>query len=267
MISLNTEGSDQPRPDSWLPTLHFARKWTIAPAVVFFLFLTVGSWIFDHSAPGIRWITFSVLISGVFYLLLWPAAGLLHQAWREFQVNHRPDLGGRWVVGALVALGVGLWLFRLSGGLLWAWFDIPVFSFGSQQQSKTAIHDGGHNPFLHSDSEAIPMGPLDPNHPVYRAILNEATGGPPNFSRDWRVLEFDCGTACQQLVLIHQNSRNILWGPTASAGARYGVESNRLVINPPENIAEAYGDDPPEWLETVEFELVGQDQPRLRRLP
>lgn len=269
MISLGSKSDPPPEPpasDFWVPTFRFARKWMMVPAIVLFLFLTIGSWVFDQRLPDGRWLLFSILISAVLYVLLMPAAGLVYQAWREFQVYGRPDLGGRWVIAAMIALLAAIWLFRISGGALWSWMEIPVFSFSHDVRPAVVQSTGEADNFLPPGSEALPIGPLDPAHPVYRHVLDQDDGAPANFARDWRILELPCGTACQQLVLIHRNSRVILWGPTASVGARYSLESRTLIINPPEGIAEGYGDQPPEWLETVTYQLVDGERPRLRQL-
>lgn len=267
MIRIRIDDTPDPPSRSWNETLRFSRKWMAVPALVLLVFLAIAGFVSGGEISYGRWLLFSVAIALVFYLLLLPAAGLTYQAWREFQHYGRPELGGRWVIAGLVALLLGLWLFRIAGGALLVWMEIPLFTFSSAAPPGADEKHSGEVVFPSEPwTGAVEVGVLEPGHPVYRFVLEQDDRGPANFAREWRLVLVPCGTACQQVLLFHRSSRNIIWGPTASAGVAYSENANLLVVNPPQHIEEAYGTEVPEWLETHTYQLHGGDRPRLVRL-
>lgn len=55
------------------------------------------------------------------------------------------------------------------------------------------------------------------------------------------------------LAPLHPDRRRtgkVSFGPTASAGIAHRLTSRLLIVNPPETMAEAYGNKPPGWLKT-----------------
>lgn len=76
-----------------------------------------------------------------------------------------------------------------------------------------------------------------------------------NFAQCWHVTEISCGTSCSQIALTHLPTNEQFSGPVATVGATFRVNSRLLVLNPAENISEAFGDSPPEWAVTEHFVL------------
>ncbi len=76
-----------------------------------------------------------------------------------------------------------------------------------------------------------------------------------NFAQCWHVTEISCGTSCAQIALTHLPTGEQFSGPVATVGATFRVNSRLLVLNPAENIVEAFGDSPPQWAVTEHFVL------------
>lgn len=86
----------------------------------------------------------------------------------------------------------------------------------------------------------------------FRTMLRNGAKKGPNFAGNYTVVMWGCGTSCQFIALVDaRNGKVYDTGITASAGASYKINSNLLVVNPPENIAEGYGGgQAPDWLKT-----------------
>ena len=85
---------------------------------------------------------------------------------------------------------------------------------------------------------------------TFRTRLLAAAKNRPNFAGHMIVTSWGCGTACQIIALIDARTGKVSFGPTASAGIAHRLTSRLLIVNPPETIAEAYGNKPPGWLKT-----------------
>ena len=82
---------------------------------------------------------------------------------------------------------------------------------------------------------------------TFRTRLREAPAQGPNFAGHMIVATWGCGTSCQTVALIDARNGRVYFGPTASLGVKHRLDSRLLVVNPPEEIKEAFGDKPPEW--------------------
>lgn len=82
---------------------------------------------------------------------------------------------------------------------------------------------------------------------MFRTRLREAAPGGPNFAGHMTVVTWGCGSSCQAVALIDARNGRVYFGPTASLGVKHRLDSRLLVVNPPEEIKEAYGDKPPDW--------------------
>lgn len=82
---------------------------------------------------------------------------------------------------------------------------------------------------------------------MFRTRLREAAPKGPNFAGHMTVVTWGCGTSCQTVALIDARNGRVYFGPTASLGVKHRLPSRLLVVNPPEEIKEAYGDTPPDW--------------------
>ena len=83
--------------------------------------------------------------------------------------------------------------------------------------------------------------------PTFRTRLGEAAAKGPNFAGHMTVATWGCGTSCQAVALIDARNGRVHFGPTASLGVKHRLDSRLLVVNPPEEIKDAYGDKPPDW--------------------
>jgi hypothetical protein len=89
----------------------------------------------------------------------------------------------------------------------------------------------------------------------FRTRLREGALTGPNFAGHMTVILWGCGTSCQTVALVDARNGRVYFGPTAAAGAKYRVDSRLLVVNAPEDVKEAYGNDPPDWAGKPEYYL------------
>jgi hypothetical protein len=88
---------------------------------------------------------------------------------------------------------------------------------------------------------------------TFRTRLRAAARKGPKFAGRLAVAMWGCGTSCQQLALIDARTGRVVFGPTASHGARYRLASHLLIVNPEEEIHgawEARGVKRPNWAKT-----------------
>lgn len=78
---------------------------------------------------------------------------------------------------------------------------------------------------------APPERAADPALEYFRTAVERARGRRPDFAGCWRVIEAGCGTACQQIILVHPSTGATRWGPTVSAGATWRRDSEWLITN------------------------------------
>src|SRR5262249_53275288 len=83
---------------------------------------------------------------------------------------------------------------------------------------------------------------------TFRTRLREAAAEGPNFAGHMIVATWGCGTSCQTVALIDARNGRVYFGPTAAAGVKHRLDSRLLVVNPPEEIKEAFSDQPPDWV-------------------
>jgi hypothetical protein len=93
---------------------------------------------------------------------------------------------------------------------------------------------------LHSDKDA----------PNFRTRLRAAAKRRPNFAGRVIVTNWGCGASCQMIALIDARTGKVSFAGSASAGYEHRLNSRLLIVNPPETIAELYGNKPPSWLKT-----------------
>jgi hypothetical protein len=108
----------------------------------------------------------------------------------------------------------------------------------------------------------------------FRTVLRSGAQEGPNFAGQYTVVMLGCGTSCQSIAIVDAKTGTVYMpGLMAEAGAKYDIDSKLLVVNPPENIVEGYGNTPPEWLQSRYYvweknQLVEIRLPRERsRLP
>ena len=82
---------------------------------------------------------------------------------------------------------------------------------------------------------------------MFRTRLREAAPKGPNFAAHMTVVTWGCGTSCQTVALIDARNGRVYFGPTASLGVKHRLGSRLLIVNPPEEIKDVYGDKPPDW--------------------
>lgn len=102
--------------------------------------------------------------------------------------------------------------------------------------------------------------------PMFRTRLRAAAKKRPNFAGQVIVTNWGCGASCQIIALIDARTGKVSFAGSASAGYEHRLTSRLLIINPPETIAELYGNNPPSWLKTSYYlwkggRLVKLDRP------
>ncbi len=105
---------------------------------------------------------------------------------------------------------------------------------GRAYKGKTAAVD------LHSDKDA----------PNFRTRLRAAAKKRPNYAGRMIVTNWGCGAGCQMIALIDARTGKVFFAGSAYAGYEHRLTSRLLVVNPPETIAEMFGNKPPSWLKT-----------------
>src|SRR3989339_2058382 len=87
-----------------------------------------------------------------------------------------------------------------------------------------------------------------PDAPMYRTRLREGTAQSPNFADHFTIIEIGCGTMCQKIAVVNALNGKVYFPEfAASVGTDYQLSSRLLVVNPPERMYEAFGDDWPTW--------------------
>ncbi|MDH3232234.1 MAG: hypothetical protein OEQ29_01815 [Alphaproteobacteria bacterium] len=87
----------------------------------------------------------------------------------------------------------------------------------------------------------------------FRTRLRAAARQGAKFAGRLSVAIWGCGTSCQQIALIDARSGRVVFGPTASHGARYRLTSRLMIVNAEEDIREAWegqGLKRPAWAKT-----------------
>jgi hypothetical protein len=83
----------------------------------------------------------------------------------------------------------------------------------------------------------------NPDARRFRTALRDGAKKGPNFAGHYTVVTFGCGTSCQSLAIVDARTGAVyMTQVTADVGAKFQINSQLLVVNPPENITRA---DPP----------------------
>ncbi len=80
--------------------------------------------------------------------------------------------------------------------------------------------------------------------PTFAACLNLALAEGDRFGGRFAFAEWGCGSSCQMAAIIDRATGAVHFAPVASLGYAYRVDSNLLILNPPENIGEPMPSDP-----------------------
>jgi hypothetical protein len=103
---------------------------------------------------------------------------------------------------------------------------------GSGVTANEPIDPLGAHPVQVTACDRVPPARApDPATRFFEAAIERARSREPDFAGCWRVIQAGCGTACQQIILVHPSSGATRWGPTVSAGADYRRDSEWLVTN------------------------------------
>ncbi len=89
----------------------------------------------------------------------------------------------------------------------------------------------------------------DPGARRFRTVLRNGAKQGPNFAGHYTVVMWGCGSSCQSIAIVDAKTGAVyMTGLTAEASAKYQTNSKLLIVNPPENLREGYGTNPPDWL-------------------
>lgn len=92
----------------------------------------------------------------------------------------------------------------------------------------------------------------------YRTALKDSAKKGPNFAGNYAIATWGCGTECQGIAVIDGKNGKVYFPNFGlELGIDFDIESNLLIVNPPENIYAVYGSDInkwPEWANTKFYE-------------
>lgn len=112
--------------------------------------------------------------------------------------------------------------------------------------SRNAVGDVPETPTF----EAHPVDPSSLGEPApvdlsshprarrFRTVLSRGAAEGPNFAGHYTVVSWGCGTMCQEFMIVDARTGRVFDGRTTALGIEYQLESDLLVINPPERAAE-----------------------------
>ncbi len=89
-----------------------------------------------------------------------------------------------------------------------------------------------------------------PDARTFQSALARAIGTRPDFAGAYTLVQIGCGTSCQAIALVDARDGAVFFGPTAEAGLDYRADSRLIVVNPLQNLRDAYGDEIPLWAAT-----------------
>jgi len=82
----------------------------------------------------------------------------------------------------------------------------------------------------------------------YKKDLDNIRIPDTNFAYSYRLFTMGCGTECHEVVVIDSSNGNIYFTKIISrVGIDFNSRSNLLVVNPPKDIYEVYGNNPKKW--------------------
>lgn len=94
----------------------------------------------------------------------------------------------------------------------------------------------------------------NPKRLEFKTVITEGVKNNwPNFAGHYILIEWGCGTGCQDGVIVDANTGAIFDLPAATAGREYQHDSNELINNPPSGIRAAYGSAVPDWVYTEHY--------------
>lgn len=77
-----------------------------------------------------------------------------------------------------------------------------------------------------------------------RTVLREGAARGPNFAGHYALVQWGCGSACQSFAIVDLRTVRVTFTPRPlSVGADYRLDSELLVVDPPEGWLESYGAD------------------------
>jgi hypothetical protein len=99
------------------------------------------------------------------------------------------------------------------------------------------------------------------SHPqarMFRTMLRDIAKKGPNYAGHYAVGYWGCGTECLRVGIVNLRTGWAYVSPFyASVGIAYRPDSNLLIVAPPEQIKELYGDAAPEYLHSRYYILKG----------
>src|SRR5581483_5942558 len=70
--------------------------------------------------------------------------------------------------------------------------------------------------------------------------------GKANFAGHYRIVQWGCGSSCQVFALIDMKNGNVYFPDFSTGlGMEYRINSSLLITDPPKEILEYYGGEPP----------------------
>jgi hypothetical protein len=88
-----------------------------------------------------------------------------------------------------------------------------------------------------------------PNARMFRTMLRETAKQGANFAGHYAVRRWGCGTECIRIGIVNLKTGQAYVSPFyASIGVVTRIDSRLLIVAPPEQIKEQYGDDAPDYL-------------------
>lgn len=139
---------------------------------------------------------------------------------------------------------------KLERNKLMALFAAGLLLLGSgctrpanDRSSDKAVHAYTYEQFAVSEKFEGTPAAVDfsskPEAKLFYTRITEGAKQKPNFAGHYTVVEWGCGTSCQNHAIVDaQTGKIVEYGLASSYGAGYRPESRLFIINPQENLAD-----------------------------
>lgn len=119
-----------------------------------------------------------------------------------------------------------------------------------------------------SFSASVDMKIIDKEYPWAKDYIASDTTKQPDFAGYYKILQISAGTMCSAILLIDCRTGKIVQAPfSVEVGCDYKLESSLFIVNPVEQIKEAFSDSMiPDWVRTDYYEWNGKKFVRLNKI-
>ncbi len=118
-------------------------------------------------------------------------------------------------------------------------------------------------------SPAVPDFKTNSNAREYRTAITNGMQAGAGFAGEYTVVSYGCGTSCVLHTIVNTRTGKIVSYNEilSSCGISYHSNSRLLVVNPPEEVYSAFGNDIPENYCPTEYYYLSKDGTKMIKLP